>query len=119
LRLARQEAGIGSQEKAAERLGVSWMSVHWWEKDARGVPYEKFLALLQLYGKPIEWYFQPAGVLAPSVPSDLLALLEDHWTNFTTAEQGIVRDAVEDARRISERRRAYQIPSDKPPDGPS
>ncbi len=36
-----------SQERLAERLGISWMTVHRWERDERGI---RYIILLQLAG---------------------------------------------------------------------
>ena len=55
LRRARDETGL-SQEAVAERIGVSWLTVHRWERSQRMIP-DRFLdRLCDLYGKPIRWF---------------------------------------------------------------
>ncbi|MQG34648.1 MAG: helix-turn-helix transcriptional regulator [SAR202 cluster bacterium] len=55
LRRARNETGL-SQEAVAERIGVSWMTVHRWERSQRAVPDDRLDRLCELYNKPIRWF---------------------------------------------------------------
>jgi transcriptional regulator with XRE-family HTH domain len=55
LRRARNGTGL-SQEKVAERIGVSWMTVHRWERSQRAVPDHLLDKLCELYDKPIRWF---------------------------------------------------------------
>ena len=55
LRRARNGTGL-SQEKVAERIGVSWMTVHRWERSQRAVPDHLLDKLCDLYDKPIRWF---------------------------------------------------------------
>ena len=55
LRRARNGTGL-SQEKVAERIGVSWMTVHRWERAQRAVPDHLLDRLCELYDKPIRWF---------------------------------------------------------------
>lgn len=55
LRRARNETGL-SQEKVAERIGVSWMTVHRWERSQRAVPDHLLDKVCELYNKPIRWF---------------------------------------------------------------
>ncbi len=55
LRRARNETGL-SQEAVAERIGVSWMTVHRWERSQRGVPDHLLERLSELYDRPINWF---------------------------------------------------------------
>ena len=54
LRRARNGTGL-SQEAVAERIGVSWMTVHRWERSQRAVPDYLLNKLCELYDKPIRW----------------------------------------------------------------
>ena len=54
LRRARNGTGL-SQEAVAERIGVSWMTVHRWERSQRAVPDHLLDKLCELYNKPIRW----------------------------------------------------------------
>ena len=55
LRRARNETGL-SQEAVAERIGVSWMTVHRWERSQRAVPDHLLDKVCELYNKPIRWF---------------------------------------------------------------
>lgn len=55
LRRARNGTGL-SQEAVAERIGVSWMTVHRWERSHRAVPDHLLDKLCELYNKPIRWF---------------------------------------------------------------
>ncbi|PKB71096.1 MAG: hypothetical protein BZY87_07150 [SAR202 cluster bacterium Io17-Chloro-G6] len=55
LRRARNETGL-SQEAVAERIGVSWMTVHRWERSQRAVPDHLLDKVCLLYNKPIRWF---------------------------------------------------------------
>ena len=55
LRRARNGTGL-SQEAVAERIGVSWMTVHRWERSQRAVPDNHLERLCELYNKPIRWF---------------------------------------------------------------
>ena len=55
LRRARNGTGL-SQEAVAERIGVSWMTVHRWERSHRAVPDHLLERLCELYNKPIRWF---------------------------------------------------------------
>ena len=55
LRRARNETGL-SQEKVAEQIGVSWMTVHRWERSQRAVPDHLLDRVCELYNKPIRWF---------------------------------------------------------------
>lgn len=55
LRRARNETRL-SQEAVAERIGVSWMTVHRWERSQRAVPDNLLERLCDLYNKPIRWF---------------------------------------------------------------
>ncbi len=52
---ARNETGL-SQEAVAERIGVSWMTVHRWERSQRAVPDHLLDRVCELYNKPIRWF---------------------------------------------------------------
>ena len=54
LRQAHNETGL-RQEKVAEGIGVSWMTVHRWERSQRAIPDHLVDGLCELYDKPIRW----------------------------------------------------------------
>ena len=55
LRRTRNETGL-SQEAVAERIGVSWMTVHRWERSQRAIPDHLLDRVCELYNKPIRWF---------------------------------------------------------------
>ena len=55
LRRARNGTGL-SQEAVAELIGVSWMTIHRWERSQRAVPDHLLNKLCGLYDKPIRWF---------------------------------------------------------------
>ena len=55
LRRARNGTGL-SQEAVAELIGVSWMTVHRWERSHRAIPDHLLNKLCNLYDKPIRWF---------------------------------------------------------------
>ena len=55
LRRARNGTGL-SQEAVAELIGVSWMTIHRWERSQRAVPAHLLNKLCDLYNKPIRWF---------------------------------------------------------------
>jgi len=55
LRRARNVTGL-SQEAVANELGISWMTVHRWERSQRGVPDHLLLKVCELYDRPLSWF---------------------------------------------------------------
>lgn len=55
LRRARNETGL-SQEAVAEKIGVSWMTVHRWERSQRAIPDDRLNKVCELYNKPLRWF---------------------------------------------------------------
>ena len=55
LRRARNAAELTQVAVAAE-LGVSWMTIHRWERSGRPVPRSYLEKLCELYGKSLEWF---------------------------------------------------------------
>ena len=52
LREGRKGTGL-SQETAAKKLGISWMTVHRWERDERGVSLENLHKVVDIYSVSI------------------------------------------------------------------
>ena len=56
-RLQRARKGTGlSQDAVGKRIGVSWMTVHRWERSQRAVPDHLLDRVCELYNKPIRWF---------------------------------------------------------------
>ena len=55
LQRARRESGL-SQDKVANMVGVSWMTVHRWEVSQRLIADDVLDRLCSLYDKPLLWF---------------------------------------------------------------
>jgi len=55
LQRARKNTGL-SQKAIANQLGISWMTVHRWERSERGVPDHLLLRVCELYDRPLSWF---------------------------------------------------------------
>ena len=55
LRRARKATGL-SQEGVAGKIGVSWMTVHRWERSQRSISDDLLGQLCDLYNKPLRWF---------------------------------------------------------------
>ena len=56
-RLQRARKGTGlSQEAVATKIGVSWMTVHRWERSQRSISEENLDRLCDLYERPLLWF---------------------------------------------------------------
>ena len=55
LQRARKSTGL-SQEAVAEKIGVSWITIHRWERSQRMVPDVLLDRLCELYDKPMHWF---------------------------------------------------------------
>ena len=58
LRRARNSTGL-SQEAVATELGISWMTVHRWERSQRAVPDHLLDKVCEVYDKPLPLVFNP------------------------------------------------------------
>ena len=56
-RLQRARKGTGlSQVAVGERISVSWMTVHRWERSQRSISEENLDQLCELYDRPLRWF---------------------------------------------------------------
>ena len=55
LQRARKATGL-SQEAVANKIGVSWMTVHRWERSQRGVTDQLLGRVCELYNRPLSWF---------------------------------------------------------------
>ena len=71
-RIQRARKGTGlSQEAVGTRIGVSWMTVHRWERSQRGISEENLDRLCEFYDKPLRWFLTlEEGDLEEDGPSD-------------------------------------------------
>ncbi len=115
LRRARNGTGL-SQEKIADRIGVSWMTVHRWERSQRIVPDHLLDRLCELYDRPLSWFLtledgdldQPSEYAlgrASRGGSAAVGRISQRITDAPDADRLIVEKVVEDLmdglRRVS------------------
>ena len=55
LQRARKDARI-SQTRVAEMIGVSWMTVHRWERSQRMILDATLERLCEIYNRPLRWF---------------------------------------------------------------
>ena len=109
LQRARNATGL-SQEKVAERIGVSWMTVHRWERSQRSISEEHLGLISELYERPVRWFLtledgdldQDSGQSdsAPSIPnpagSDAAERVYRKITQAPAAHRPMIEKVVED-----------------------
>ena len=55
LQRARKATGL-SQEAVGNKIGVSWMTVHRWERSQRSISEENLNRVCDLYDRPLRWF---------------------------------------------------------------
>ena len=55
LQRARKSTGM-SQDAVAKQVGVSWMTVHRWERSQRGVPDHLLHQVCEVYERSLRWF---------------------------------------------------------------
>ena len=116
LRRARNGTGL-SQKEVAERIGVSWMTVHRWERSQRGVPDNLLERVSELYGKPIRWFLtledgdleqesESSGPVSArpggSATADRIRrMVSDAPANQQTLIEKIVEDMLDGLKRVA------------------
>jgi len=55
LQRSRKDTGL-SQEAVGTKIGVSWMTVHRWERSQRAISDTHLNLLCDLYKKPLRWF---------------------------------------------------------------
>lgn len=69
-----------TQEAVAEKIGVSWMTVHRWEHEQRTISEDKLERISKLYGKSIRWFLTiEEGDLDPPDMRSEAARRIYHW----------------------------------------
>ena len=103
LRRARHPTGL-SQAQVAERLGISWMTVHRWERSQRGVPDHLLARLSELYDRPISWFLtleegdivQETAVAAQPGGSSAAERIRRKIAEATANQQAMIEKVVDD-----------------------
>ena len=87
LRRARNGTGL-SQEKVATQLGISWMTVHRWERSQRNVPDQLLDRLCELYDRPLRWFLTvEEGDLADNDETSQTASGTPHIHGYAAAKR--------------------------------
>ncbi len=116
LRRARNATGL-TQEKVAERIGVSWMTVHRWEWSRRSISDQLLARVSELYGQPIRWFLtledgdleqesessgpvsaRPAG---SATAERIRRMISDAPANQQSLIEKIVEDMLDGLRRVA------------------
>ncbi len=103
-RLRRARRGISlSQKEVALRIGVSWMTVHRWERSQRGIPDEVLYQLSEIYDKPLRWFLTLEGGDLPyeseaygKIPSEAADRLSRKIASVPADQRPMVEKFVED-----------------------
>ena len=109
LRRARDETKL-SQKVVAERIGVSWMTVHRWERSQRAVPDYLLEQLCELYHTPIRWFLtledgdlgqenEPSGERPNDAPPDaaerVYRKIAEAPAEYLTLVENVVEDLLD------------------------
>ncbi len=107
-RLRRARNGTGqSQTAVATQLGISWMTVHRWERSQRNVPDHLLDRLCELYDRPLWWFLTledgdldegpGAAKKAPRRPQSAAAeRLSRRMTDAPDSQRPVIEKVVED-----------------------
>ncbi len=103
LRRARHPTDL-SQTQVAERLGISWMTVHRWERSQRGVPDHLLARLSELYDRPIKWFLtleegdivQETAVAAEPAGSAAAERIRRKIAEAPASQQAMIEKVVDD-----------------------
>ena len=113
LRRARNGTGL-SQEKVATELGISWMTVHRWERSQRSVPDHLLDQVCELYDKPLRWFLtleegdleqedatDKSSQRRPADAARLSGKIADAPAGVQSMIQKVVEDMLDGLRRVS------------------
>ena len=103
-RLQRARKGTGlSQDAVGKQIGVSWMTVHRWEKSQRSISEENIALICKLYDRPLRWFLTlEEGDLAdergPSgnEPSEAAKRLSQSIAEAPASQRPMIEKVVED-----------------------
>ena len=103
LRRARNATGL-SQEAVANKIGISWMTVHRWERSQRAVPDHLLDKVCELYDKPIRWFLtledgdlgQESSVSPKPIGSPAAERIGRKIAEAPAKQQAMIEKVVED-----------------------
>ena len=103
LRRARHVTKL-SQEAVATKIGVSWMTVHRWERSQRAVPDHLLDKVCELYDKPIRWFLtledgdlsQESAVSADPIGSPAAERIRRKIAEAPASQRAMIEKVVDD-----------------------
>ena len=107
LRRARNGTGL-NQTEVAGKIGVSWMTVHRWERSQRSISEENLNQLCELYDKPLRWFLTledgdlegfelgPPGESSRMSPSPAVNRLIQKIADAPASHRSMIEKVVED-----------------------
>ena len=109
LQRARKATGL-SQEAVASQIGVSWMTVHRWERSQRQVPDYLLDRVSELYNKPLRWFltledgdlgedsrqFQEAPVIPKAASTEAVDRIRRKIADAPAEHRPMIEKVVED-----------------------
>ena len=109
LRRARNGTGL-SQEKVADRIGVSWMTVHRWERSQRAIPEHLLDKVCELYDRPLRWFLTleegdleeetgPVGKEPSTAANNLYRMIADAPDGYRPMIEKVVVDLLDSMKQ--------------------
>ncbi len=103
LRRARN-ATTNSQTEVATKIGVSWMTVHRWERSQRLIPDHLLQRLSELYERPISWFLtleegdlgQETAVSTETIGSHASERIRRKIAEAPASQQAMIEKVVDD-----------------------
>ena len=103
LRRARN-ATTNSQTDVATKIGVSWMTVHRWERSQRLIPDHHLQRLSELYERPISWFLtleegdlgQETAVSTEIIGSDAAERIRRMIAEAPASQRAMIEKVVDD-----------------------
>jgi len=103
LRRARN-ATTNSQTEVATKIGVSWMTVHRWERSQRLIPDHLLQRLSELYERPISWFLtleegdlgQETAVSTETIGSNASERIRRKIADAPASQRAMIEKVVDD-----------------------
>ena len=112
-RLQRARKGTGlSQDAVGKQIGVSWMTVHRWERSQRSISEENLDRLCDLYDRPLRWFLTleegdladesgPSGDEPSAAAKRLSRSIAEAPASQRPMIEKVVEDILDGLRRVS------------------
>ena len=114
LQRSRKITGL-SQEAVATKIGVSWMTVHRWERSQRCISDDNLDRLCELYDKPLRWFLTledgdledetgPSGKEPSAAAKGLCRKIADAPASHRPMIEKVVEDLLDSMKQSISRR---------------